>query len=332
MILVTGATGTVGGHLIWQLLQTNERVSALKRHPDFEECLKIVFEFYTDKPGEYLRRVDWVEGDVLYFDSLKTAFEGMDYIYHCAAMVSLGKNDESMLQTNVGGTGNVVRAALACKAKKLCYVSSIAALSDDTSHGPIDENTPIEPGKLVSTYAQSKLLAEIEIQKGIEQGLNAVIVNPGVILGISAKMTGSGELFKRVKKGLPFYTYGKTAYVDVRDVCRAMIVLMNSEINAERFVLVGENCAHKDILQWMAEGYHVYRPFIGFGKSLIPVAGLLEIMGIFFGFAPLLDRSSALTSISRKEYSSRKFLSTFDFTFTPIRQCIGEMCEFDRHR
>ena len=153
-----------------------------------------------------------------------------------------------------------------------------------------------------------------------------------MILGISAKMTGSGELFKRVKKGLPFYTYGKTAYVDVRDVCRAMIVLINSEINAERFVLVGENCAHKDILQWMAEGYHVYRPFIGFGKSLIPVAGLLEIMGRIFGFTPLLDRSSALTSISRKEYSSRKFLSTFDFAFTPIRQCIGEMCEFDRHR
>ena len=332
MILVTGGTGTVGGHLIWHLLMTNERVSALTRNSDHVECLKIVFEFYTDEPEEYLNRVDWIDGDVLNFGSLKTAFEGIDYIYHCAAIVSLGKSDNSMLLTNAGGTENVVQAALACKVKKLCFVNSIAALSDDTSHGPIDENTPIETGKPVSTYSQSKMLSEIEIHKGIEQGLNAVIVNPGVILGISAKMTGSGELFKRVKKGLPFYTFGKTAYVDVRDVCRAMILLMNSNISGERFVLVGENCANKDVLQWMADGYNRYRPFVGFGKSLIPVASLLEIMGKICGFTPLLDRSSARTSISRKEYSSRKFLSTFNFTFTSIRQCICEMCEFDRYR
>lgn len=332
MILVTGGTGTVGGHLIWHLLRTYERVSALTRNSDHVECLKIVFEFYTDEPEEYLNRVDWIDGDVLNFESLKTAFEGMDYIYHCAAIVSLGKSDNSMLLTNAGGTENVVQAALVCKVKKLCFVSSIAALSDDTSHGPIDENTPIETGKPVSTYSQSKMLSEIEIHKGIEQGLNAVIVNPGVILGISAKMTGSGELFKRVKKGLPFYTFGKTAYVDVRDVCRAMILLMNSNISGERFVLVGENCTNKDVLQWMADGYNKYRPFIGFGKSLIPVARLLEIMGKICSFTPLLDRSSARTSISRKEYSSRKFLSTFNFTFTSIRQCICEMCEFDRYR
>ena len=332
MILVSGGSGTVGAHLIWHLLQNNERVSAIKRNLGYADCLKIVFEFYSNKSEEYLNRVDWVDGDVLSLESLKAAFEGMDNIYHCAAIVSLGKSDNSMLLTNAGGTGNVVNAALACKVKKLCFVSSIAALSDDTSHGPIDENTPIERGKPVSTYSQSKMLAEIEIQKGIRMGLNAVIVNPGVILGISAKMTGSGELFKRVKKGLPFYTSGKTAYVDVRDVCRAMILLMSSDITGERFVLVGENCANKNVLRWMADGYHKCRPFIGFGKSLILVAGILEIIGKIAGFTPLIDRPLARTSISRKEYSSRKFLSMFDFTFTPIRECIQKICEFDRKR
>lgn len=332
MILVTGATGTVGGHLIWHLLQTNERISALTRSNTNTVDLKTVFEFYTELPEEYLNRVDWVKGDVLDYVSLQKAFEKMDYVYHCAAIVSLGKSDNSMLLTNVGGTENVVKAALFNNVKKLCFVSSIAALSDDTSRGPIDENTPIEPHKPVSTYAQSKMLAEKEIQKGIQKGLNAVIVNPGVILGVSAKMTGSGELFKRVKKGLPFYTFGKTAYIDVRDVCRAMILLMNSDITEQRFVLVGENCTHKDVLKWMADGYHKYRPFIGFGKLLIPVAGILEIVGKIAGFTPLIDRSSARSTINRKEYSSRKLLNTFDFRFTSIRESIQEICEFDRKR
>ncbi|HNX88365.1 MAG TPA: NAD-dependent epimerase/dehydratase family protein [Paludibacteraceae bacterium] len=329
MILVTGATGMVGGHLIWYLLQSNGRISALTRSNSNTTDLRTVFEFYTNTPDQYLSRVDWVKGDVLNFNSLKRAFEGMEYIYHCAAIVNLGKNYNEMILTNAKGTENVVNAALCNKVKKLCFVSSIAAVSDDISHGPIDENTPIEPDKPVSTYSESKMLAEKEIEKGIQKGLNAVIVNPGVILGISKKMTGSGELFKLAKKGLPFYTFGKTAYVDVRDVCKAMILLMNSNINGERFIIAGENCYHRDILRWMAEGYHTYRPFIGFGKLLIPLAGVLEIIGKIAGFTPLIDRSSASISISRKEYSCKKFLSRFEFTFTPIRECILEICDFD---
>jgi dihydroflavonol-4-reductase len=332
MILVTGATGTVGGHLTWHLLQENKRVTALIRTPANAGGLMTILRFYTDKPDDYFKRVDWIEGNILDYESLEKAFEGIDYIYHCAAMVSLGKSDNSMLQTNVGGTTNVVKAALARKIKKLCFVSSIAALSDTMNQGFIDENTLIDNDYPVSTYSKSKLYAELEVNKGIQQGLNAVIVNPGVILGISDKMTGSGVLFKHVKNGLPFYTNGKTAYVDVRDVCRAMILLMKSDIVSERFVLVGENCTNKDVLSWMADGYKRYRPFIGFGKSLLPIAFVLEVLGRFFRFTPIIDSSSARISIIKKEYSSQKFLSVYDFTFISIRESIRDICEYDSKR
>ncbi len=174
-------------------------------------------------------------------------------------------------------------------------------------------------------------MAENEIIKGIDNGLKAVIVNPGVIIGYSKYMTGSGELFKRVKAGLPFYTNGVTGYISVQDVVKAMILLMNSQISRERYILVGENKSHKDVLSDIADGYGKYRPFIGMKKSLIFSAHVLDFLGKLLGFTPLIDSSSARVAISRKSYSSMKFLSQFpDFRFSGIRKSVLEICEFDK--
>ena len=182
-------------------------------------------------------------------------------------------------------------------------------------------------------YGESKRLAEKEINNGIQKGLNAVIVNPGVILGYTPNWSGSGELFKRVKKGLPFYTNGRTGYVAAEDVVRAMILLMKSDSNDRRFVLVGENCRHKDILQWMADGFGKLRPFIGMNKTLLLSAHVLELAGKLLGFTPLIDTSSAKVAVSQKTYSAGKFLSLFpDFQFTNIRDSIFAICEFDKKR
>ena len=330
MILVTGATGMLGGHLIRHLLQQNKQVVALMRNSSNQESLRSIFRFYGDDIEECMNRIEWREGDVEDFGSLCKAFEGIEYVYHCAAMVSLGKNNENMLRVNVDGTKNVVEAALINKVKKLCFVSSIAALPNGTGSILIDEETFFLENEKSSIYGESKRLAEKEIKKGIEKGLKAVIVNPGVILGYSKNMTGSGELFKRVKKGLPFYTGGQTGYVAVEDVVEAMILLMKSDISDERFVLVGENSFNKNVLRWMAEGYHQFRPFIGMNKSLLVSAHVLEFMGKIFGYTPLIDTSSAKTAISKKTYSTQKFLSRFpNFKFTKIRETILAICEFD---
>ena len=331
MILITGATGLVGGHLIWHLLQENSRVAAMKRANSDTESIKSIFRYYGSEPEALFQRITWREGDVENYDHLLVAMDGVSYVYHCAAMVDLGKNSQRMFDVNVGGTENIVRAALNRNVKKLCFVSSIAALSDGNGNKPTDENTPFHENERTTLYGESKRLGEKVVHEAILKGLNAVTVNPGVIIGYSKNMTGSGELFKRVKKGLPFYTNGITGYVNVQDVVKAMIVLMKSEVKNERFVLVGENKTHKDVLRNIADGYGKYRPFIGMGKSLISISYALEMLGKLVGFTPLIDSSSARTSISKKRYSSEKFKKTFpDFQFSSIENTIHKICQFDK--
>ncbi len=331
MILVTGATGLVGGHLIWHLLQENSQIIAMKRANSDVEGLKKIFQFYGSDADALFKKITWKEGDVENYDTLFSAMEGVEYVYHCAAMVDLGKNSQRMIDVNVGGTENIVRAALNRKVKKLCFVSSIAALSNGNENKPTDENTPFHENERTTLYGESKRLGEKVVHEAILKGLNAVTVNPGVIIGYSKNMTGSGELFKRVKKGLPFYTNGITGYVNVQDVVKAMIVLMKSEVKNERFVLVGENKTHKDVLRNIADGYGKYRPFIGMGKSLISISYALEMLGKLVGFTPLIDSSSARTSISKKRYSSEKFKKTFpDFQFSSIENTIHKICQFDK--
>lgn len=331
MILITGATGLVGGHLIWHLLQENSRVAAMKRANSDTESIKSIFRYYGSEPEALFQRITWREGDVENYDHLLVAMDGVSYVYHCAAMVDLGKNSQRMFDVNVGGTENIVRAALNRNVKKLCFVSSIAALSDGNGNKPTDESTPFHENERTTLYGESKRLGEKVVHEAILKGLNAVTVNPGVIIGYSKNMTGSGELFKRVKKGLPFYTNGITGYVNVQDVVKAMIVLMKSEVKNERFVLVGENKTHKDVLRNIADGYGKYRPFIGMGKSLISISYALEMLGKLVGFTPLIDSSSARTSISKKRYSSEKFKKTFpDFQFSSIENTIHKICQFDK--
>ena len=172
------------------------------------------------------------------------------------------------------------------KVKELCLVSSIAALPAGNKLDVIDELTPFGENETISLYGESKQMGEKAVNEGIAQGLDAVIVNPGVIIGYSKNRTGSGELFKRVKSGMPFYTNGITGYVNVQDVAEAMILLMKSSVRNDRFILVGENKCHKDILQKIAAGYGKFRPFIGMRKSLIYIAWVLEILGKLFLTCP----------------------------------------------
>ena len=331
MILVTGATGLVGGNLLWHLLQENERVTAIYRPTSNLEPLKIIFSFYTSHPEEYLARINWKLADILDIETLREAFRDVSTVYHCAAQVSLGGNAEILTDTNVRGTRHVVQAALEKGVEKLCFVSSIAACGFEIGDEIIDEATPWNEHSDRSLYSRSKYFSEQEVWKGIAQGLNAVIVNPGVILGVSGSGTGSSQLFSQVQKGLMFYTNGGSGYVDVRDVVRAMIQLMNSDICSQRFVLVGQNCSHRDILSWMADGFAKHRPFIPIGKPVLFLAGLLsEMIAKVFHFRPLIDRGTARSATNRKYYSSRKIENALGLEFTPVEKCIKEVCGFQK--
>ena len=316
---------------MWHLLQGNERVSAIRRPTSNLISLRTIFSYYSSNPDDFLSRIDWKTADVLDFYSLIEAMKAVDFVYHCAAVVSLGNSENILLDTNVTGTRNVVQAAVENNIKKFCFVSSIAACGKTKYSELIDENAVWTDSNDHSLYSKSKYYSEQEVWKGIKNGLNAVIVNPGVILGVSGQDTGSSQLFFQVQKGLIFYTNGGSGYVDVQDVAKAMIQLVKSKISAERFVLVGKNSSNKDVLSWMADGYGKRRPFICIGKRMMLSIGYLsEIIGKLFHFSPIIDVGTAKSALNRDFYSSQKIEQALGFKFNPIEKCIKEVCDFQK--
>ena len=329
MIVVTGGTGLVGGNLLWHLLQENEKVIAIRRLKSNLEPLRVIFSFYTNDPDTFLSRIEWKVADVLDENSLLDVFRNAKTVYHCAAVVSLGSGTDALLDTNIVGTKNVVDAAIKSGVEKLCFVSSIAACGKAAHGEMIDEESCWVDTENHSPYSRSKYLSEQEVWKGMARGLNAVIVNPGVILGVSGTETGSSQLFSQVRKGLMFYTNGGSGYVDVQDVVKVMTLLTNSHISSQRFVMVAENCSNRDVLNWMADGFRKYRPFIGIGKNLLWFVGMVsELLGKILRFEPLIDRGMARTATNREYYSSRKLQEAIGFQFTIIEKSISEICEF----
>jgi dihydroflavonol-4-reductase len=328
-ILVTGATGLVGGHLLWHLLQQNDNIVALRRSSSNLTPLRTIFSFYTDNPDKYLDRIVWQIADINDRNTLREAMNYVQEIYHCAAIVSLGGGGDKLMDTNVSGTRNMVELALELQVNKFCFVSSIAACGFADKGEIITEETSWEQSDHKSMYAISKYNAEQEVWKGIQKGLNAVIVNPGVILGVSGANTGSSMIFDRAKKGMMFYTLGGSGYVDVQDVVKVMILLMESNITAERFILVGENNSNKEILTMMAKGFNKPRPLFNVSRKFLTLIGFMaEMAGKVVGFTPIIDRSLAVSATNRSYYSSQKVTDTLGYRFNPVSKCIGEVCAF----
>jgi nucleoside-diphosphate-sugar epimerase/predicted GNAT family N-acyltransferase len=329
MILVTGATGLVGGNLLWYLLQENDHVVALRRTSSKINSLRTIFSFYTSNPDEFLSRVEWRTADILNKSLLQAVMQNITEIYHCAAAVSLGDATENLLNTNVKGTRNIVQAALNAHVRRFCFVSSIAACGKETGNKLVDENSPWIENPNRSIYAQSKYLSEQEVWKGIKAGLNAVIVNPGVILGVSGTDKGSSQLFAQIQKGLPFYTSGGSGYVDVQDVAKIMIQLTKSDISNERFIVVSENYSNKDLLNRIADRFGTSHPVIRIGRKTMLLFGLMAgFMGKIFHFQPIIDKSTARSVTHSEFYSNQKIREAIGFKFNPIEKSVKEICRF----
>ncbi len=254
MILVTGATGLLGSHLLIQLTEQGETCRALYRNKAKIEDVHGLFHYYfQENAEEKWNCIEWVYCDLLDLSSLEEAMSEISHVYHCAALVSFFKADfEACIKNNRIATANVVNFSLRNKVEKLCYVSSTAAVGVN-SKGASSEANKWEPGSEVSGYSVSKFLAEKEVWRGIEEGLNAVIINPCVIFGPGDWNSSSLAIFKGAKKGMPFYPPGSNAIVDARDVSNAMIQLMKSTISKERFLCVGPNLSFKELFSKLSE-------------------------------------------------------------------------------
>ncbi|MFN8362917.1 MAG: NAD-dependent epimerase/dehydratase family protein [Cloacibacterium normanense] len=247
MVLVTGATGILGRVIVLELLKRGKTVRATKRKSSNLQEVRKSFQFYTETPNEYFDSIEWIEVDFEDIHSLQNALNGVEEVYHCAAKVSFHPKDEKkMYQTNIEGTKQLLFACQNSSVKKFLFVSSIAVLDGLNENGELDESSDFNPKIDHSAYAISKHFSEMEVWRASAEGLNTVIVNPGLIIGSGNWKESSGTLFMEFEKN--DYTFsGGTSYVDVRDVAQISIELMEKNIFGERFILVSESAKYEEI-------------------------------------------------------------------------------------
>jgi len=329
MVLVTGGTGLIGSHLLFKLTQQGENVRATYRAGSDLEQVKVVFSYYSDDSENLFNQIEWVEADLNDIPKLTVAFENVRYVYHCAALISFDPSDYKLLRkTNIKGTANIVNLCSAFSVKKLCYVSSIATLGYNPEH--IDEETHWRGNQDQSVYAISKYGAEMEVWRGTQEGVSTVIVNPGVVIGSGFWSTGSGLLFKMAAGGKKYATKGITGYVAVQDVTAAMIQLMNSSIENQRYILADAHLSYLEILQMISKELNRKPPTKIASPLLLEFAWRMDWLA-----SKLLRRKRRLTkqlssSLQKKSiYSSEKIKQDLDgFAFTPITDSVAATCHF----
>ena len=331
MILVTGGTGLVGAHVLLHLIESqtlgDSKVRAIYRTDGSLEKTKALFALY--KKVSLLEKIEWIPADITDVPSLEMAFQNITIVYHCAALISFDPKDEGHLRkTNIEGTANIVNFCIAYNIQKLCFISSIATLGDLLPHETfITEETEWNPESAHSDYAISKYGAEMEVWRGQQEGLNVIIVNPGVILGPVLPFPdweqGSGQLLTKVKKGLQHYTLGSTGFITVSDVVQIAFRLMQSEIKNERFTLVAENSIFRDILNTMADALGRQRPNKHANRFFMELLWRLDwIAATLFQQKRKLTRTSAKASYTNTLYSNQKIKEAIHIEFRNVHEYI----------
>ncbi len=321
-ILLTGGTGLVGSHLLFELASRGFKVRALRRESGNTGLVQRLFSWYDPHQGEEIYEdVEWVEGDVNDIVSLQEAMQGITHVYHCAATVSFLPEDRTtMMKINVEGTANMVNLALLNDIVKFCHCSSVAAVGHPQKNEVIEEKLVWKNSKKHSWYAVSKYQSEQEVWRASEEGLPVVIVNPSVVIGPGDPTRSSAQLYQSVKNGMKFYTSGVTGFVDVRDVASAMIDLMEGDFVSERFILNGENLSYKDLFSYFAEYSGVHPPKYRAGRILSELAWRMEkVRSMMTGQKPLLSKETARNANLRRYYSNDKVRKVLQMEFVSIR-------------
>ena len=323
MILVTGGTGLVGSHLLYHLCLQNVAIRAIYRTKSSLENVKNVFRYYTENENLF-SKIEWYQADITDVPKMIPAFSDVKQVYHCAAFISFNPKDyRKMRKVNIHGTAIIVNLCIAAKIEKLCFVSSIAAVGDSLKGKIVTEENEWNKELDNSGYSITKFGAEMEVWRASQEGVDVVVVNPGVILGSGFWNSGSGKLFSQVNNGFRFYTEGVTGFVSVQDVVKPMILLMNSPVKNERFILISENKSFKEIFFLIADTLGKSRPSI----KIKPWQ-----TNLFWRFAwcvskiarkePLLSKYSARSAHSVAEYSSEKIQKKINYQFEDLEKSV----------
>lgn len=340
MILVTGGTGLLGSHLLLSLVREHNEVVALKRPSSNLEEVKSLFNYYTvgtvdadkaDEADELFGRIRWMDVDLLDQAEMVMVMKGMEQVYHCAAMVSFQPRDrQKMIRFNTDSTTSVVQACLTAGVEKLVHVSSTSAIGRPPEGFPAIESMIWSKSKTSTGYAESKFRSEMEVWRGVEEGVNAVIVNPSIILGPGFWERGSSSMFSRVAKGLKYAAPGITGYVGVQDVVKAMIRLMNSDISGERFILSEGDYSYQQVFEMIGRSLGVPRELKEVSPALLRTLARLDAITSIVSGKRHITSEHILAAFGEVNFSSEKVKSAIDMTFTPMDQVIKEVAELYR--
>jgi nucleoside-diphosphate-sugar epimerase len=314
MVFVTGGSGLIGSFLIAQLLEQGHPVKALVRSTP------------NNIPSH--PQLTYITGDILDVSVLQSAIQDGDFVFHCAGLVSYAPQDADLLmQINVEGTGNIVNACLARQDVKLCHVSSIAAIGQQKGKYTLTETAKWDPNATHSVYASSKYFGELEVWRGVAEGLDAVIVNPSVVLGPADWHRSSTQLFKYVSDQKAFYTAGSINFVDVRDVVSAMLALTFSETRSERFILSAGQVTYQDFFNLIATYLDRKAPGIRVPKAMTEVVWRLErLRSLVTGQRPLITKETARIAKKNYLYANDKIKKWLPFEFKTLAETVEWCC------
>ncbi|GGG36618.1 NAD-dependent epimerase [Croceivirga lutea] len=327
MILVTGATGLVGAHLLHRLVLKGEKIRAVYRTEKRRSQVEKIFSYYSENSKELIEKIEWLPCDITDVPKLSKAFKNITKVYHCAAFISFDPSKLSQLtKTNIEGTANIVNLAIANKVAKICYVSSIATLGLPKKDEEIDENTEWNPTS-ANVYSLTKYDAELEVWRGTQEGVPAVIVNPGVILGPGTWKRGSGSFFSRYSRKQNYALPGSTGYIGVDDVVAVMTFLMDAEIENERFVLVAENLPFKTVQTQILKAFGLPAPKYMIKPWQLQVFWRLDwLRHKITGSRRVLSKNLANTIPTHSTYSGEKLKQFYPEKLEPIQEVIKKCC------
>jgi dihydroflavonol-4-reductase len=310
-VLVTGATGFIGSVLTRRLVADGVDVRIFRRETSSLALL-----------GEAATAVEHAVGDVTRARSLYEAMDGIDRVYHVAAKVSFARRDrEALRRVNADGTANVVNAALKAGVERLVHTSSIAALGYPVPAGtPIDETTEWRDVPRRSAYARSKRRAELEVHRGIAEGLDAVIVNPALVFGVGGPDTNTRRIVDAVRGGwLPAVPPGGTNVVDVKDVAAGHRKAMRRGETGRRYLLGSENLSWRAIADALADAFGVEPPSYTAPPVLLKTGAFLsEAVATITRTRPVFPRATARTATRTLRYDNTRARTELGCTFRPF--------------
>jgi nucleoside-diphosphate-sugar epimerase len=329
MILVTGGTGFIGGHLLAELVKDDTTIRALKRGKGTTLYTEKLFQYKHGSLANHLfSKIQWIEGDIMDIFSLEEAMEGVKEVYHCAAHVSLRDNHpDEIINAAEKGTENMVNAALAKGIEKFCHVSSVAALGKAINNKEVSEENFEDFSFNNAPYFIGKHLAESEVWRAHGEGLNVVVVNPSIVLGPWPDThNGAMGFFSFVNKNSRFYTPGIMGFVDVKDVVGSMIQLIKQNKFNERYIINGENVSFKDLYTWIAQYLAKPLPKTQLNKTALGIFRLLYNLG---NTKNKISRTMINHSTGVHIYNNKKVVEALNgYTFTPIKKTIEDTAKY----